>query len=587
MNYNIESAEARMSFPLELVREYIAAYRIAVSHDKALPARFAAATLIMIAVVALESAVPWLLRESTNALSVERAPGFGGAAVTLAGVYGLCWTAARVSEWIKTIFSSATLARSDAAFQKAYYAHLIRVKYARLATIDPGAMVSVIARSRTAFSAITFTLFWVIVPALFQLVVTASILWRVTNLAFAAAFVGAIGALFAATWRLAAKTKGAHARIFDASNLLSSHLVERLGFMLDIKLNKAYEREEAGLDRILARYVAQISHGNARLALLLAAQAFFTGLVLTIFTIVAATSVTRGVFRIGDFVMITGYVVALTAPFTGLAASLSDLRRSQLALHEGLGILALPPEPGGVEVATALDANPVYALSGVDISFGPRAIFRGANLIANRGEVTVLIGPSGNGKSTLVNLMLGLVRPERGRVELNGVDVSTLSPASISRTVAVVPQNPLIISGTLRENLAFGCADPPCDEQLLALVCALELQGLAGESGGNVLDVIVGVQGRALSGGERQRIALGRALARHTSVIVLDEPTSSQDPSREARVLEQVRHRVPTIIAITHREALLEMADRVYQVDEGRVVESGARRQAATTRQSG
>ncbi|MCP3728205.1 ABC transporter ATP-binding protein [Paraburkholderia sp. CNPSo 3272] len=235
----------------------------------------------------------------------------------------------------------------------------------------------------------------------------------------------------------------------------------------------------------------------------------------------------------------------------------------------------------------ALDANPVYALSDVNISFGKRTIFRGANLIANRGEVTVLIGPSGNGKSTLVNLMLGLVRPERGRIELNGVDVSTLSPASISRTVAVVPQNPLIISGTLRENLAFGCADPPPDEQLLALVCALELQGLAGESRGNVLDVVLGVQGRALSGGERQRVALGRALARRTSVIVLDEPTSSQDPSREARVLDQVRRRVPTIVAITHREALLEMADRIYRVDEGCVVESGARRKAATTGQSG
>ena len=379
--------------------------------------------------------------------------------------------------------------------------------------------------------------------------------------------------LFAATWTLAARTKSAHAEIFGASNLLSSHLIEKLGFMTDIKVNDAYGREERSLDRILGRYITQVSQGNARLSLLLALQALLTGIALTVFTVIAAAAVTRGKFSVGDFVMVTGYIVALTAPFTNLAASLSDLRRNHLALCEGFDILTLPRESDFSEITESTEKGPVFEFYDVTMTLEGREILHKVNLHAYNNEVTVLIGPSGNGKSTVINLMLGLLRPSEGHVRLNGVDISTLSPTAISKIVAVAPQNPLVVSGTLRDNLAFGCEEPPSDDQLLDLVDALELRSLTKSSTSNILDATLGVQGRELSGGEKQRVALGRALARKTPIIVLDEPTSSLDPLREIRVFEQIRRRVSTIIAVTHREALLDVADRVYHVDHGSVTE--------------
>ncbi|WP_334042076.1 ABC transporter ATP-binding protein [Burkholderia ambifaria] len=562
-----------MPFVREITRDYVSAYRVAVTHYKALPIHFIVATIGMIAISALGTAVPYFLRESTNALSHSDYGIDKKSALIFAAAYGVAWTAARIAEWIKTAFSAAMLARCDAAFQKAYYSHLIRVEYAALSKLDPGTIVSTISRSRAAFSALTFTLFWIVAPTIFQLLLTTTVLWRLTGLSFALAFVISMIVLFAVTWILAARTKGAHAEIFSASNLLSSHLVEKLGFMTDIKVNDAYAREEGSLDRILGRYVKQVSRGNARLSLLLALQALLTGVALTVFTVIAAASVTLGKFSVGDFVMVTGYIVALTAPFTNLAASLSDLRRNHLALCEGFDILRLPREPAAAAIERSSGDGPVFELRDVSITLGKREILHKVNLGIHASEVTVLIGPSGNGKSTLINLMLGLLRPSHGQVRLYGADISTLSPTAISRIVAVAPQNPLIVSGTLRDNLAFGCDQPPSDDQLLELVDALELRGLTKHDSGNILDATLGVQGRELSGGEKQRVALGRALARRTPIIVLDEPTSSLDPHREIRVFEQIRRRVRTIIAVTHREALLNVADRVFHVEHGSVTE--------------
>ncbi|WP_060126526.1 ATP-binding cassette domain-containing protein [Burkholderia territorii] len=562
-----------MSFLREITRDYISAYRVATSSYKALPIHFIFATIGMLAITALGTAIPYFLRESTNALSH---PDYGfskQSALFFATAYGVSWTGARITEWIKTAFSAAMLARCDAAFQNSYYSHLIRVEYSKLSKLDPGTIASIISRSRAAFSALTFTLFWIIAPTIFQLALTTTVLWRLTGLSFALAFVISMLALFAATWTLAARTKSAHAEIFGASNLLSSHLIEKLGFMTDIKVNDAYGREERSLERILGRYVNQVSRGNARLSLLLALQALLTGIALTVFTVIAAAAVTRGKFSVGDFVMVTGYIVALTAPFTNLAASLSDLRRNHLALCEGFDILALPRESDLSQIAEGTGRGPVFEFCDVTLTLKDREILHKVNLHAYSGEVTVLIGPSGNGKSTVINLMLGLLRPSEGHVKLHGVDISTLSPTAISKIVAVAPQNPLIVSGTLRDNLAFGCEEPPSDDQLLELVDALELRSLTKSSTGNILDATLGVQGRELSGGEKQRVALGRALARRTPIIILDEPTSSLDPLREIRVFEQIRRRVRTIIAVTHREALLNVADRVYRVEHGSVTE--------------
>ncbi|MCO4892191.1 ABC transporter ATP-binding protein/permease [Cupriavidus sp. WGtm5] len=562
-----------MRFLLDLYKDWIFAYRIAVRMYPALPIHFCGATVFVALAAALSTLVPYLLRETTNALSVDATLGATGMPVILAAAYGLAWTTARAFEWLKAMIFAAVLAGCDAAFHGAIFARLIRADYPRLNAEDPGKLVSVIARSRAAFSAITFSVFWAIIPIVLQLVLSSVVLWQLTDGAFALGFAISVLLLFAATWFLAEQSKSAHEEIFSGADMLSSHLVERLGFMLDIKLNKAYAREDAALHRTLDVYIGKITRGNIRLALLLAAQAICTGLLLTLFSVTTAYGVTHSVLRAGDFVMVVGYVVTLAMPFTNLAGSLSDLRRNHLALREGFGLLEMPIERSESSVHFDHAAKEVCRIENVIVTQAGKQILRDVNITIRQGELVALIGPSGAGKSSLVHLMLGLVRPSAGTVHLFGADVSKLSVSDIASEVAVAPQAPMILTGSLRENLTYGCDNLLSDRALHELVALLELNEIAADGNDDILDRPLGIQGRDLSGGERQRVALGRALARRPAVLILDEPTSSLDPQREERIFARVRERVPTLIVATHRHALVQAANRVYRVADGSVQE--------------
>lgn len=204
-----------MRFLADLYKDWIFAYRITVGKYPALPIHFCGATLFVTLAAALSTLVPYLLREATNALSVDATHSATGSPVLLAAAYGLAWTTARAFDWLKAMLSAAVLTRCDAAFHHAIFARLIRVDYPRLTAEDPGRLVSVIARSREAFSAITFAVFWAIVPTVLQLILSSIVLWQVTDGAFALGFAISMLLLFAATWFLADKRRERSRRDFQ------------------------------------------------------------------------------------------------------------------------------------------------------------------------------------------------------------------------------------------------------------------------------------------------------------------------------------------------------------------------------------
>lgn len=224
---------------------------------------------------------------------------------------------------------------------------------------------------------------------------------------------------------------------------------------------------------------------------------------------------------------------------------------------------------------TALGSRPAtlereLRLDGVSFKFADIQILDDVSMVAPAGQITVITGPSGAGKTTITDLIMGLHLPESGSVSADGIPLQELDIKSWRRQIGYVPQELVLFHDSILANVTLG--DPtigPAEvEEALRAAGAWEFVSAQPEG----LETIVGEKGAKLSGGQRQRIALARALATDPKLLILDEVSSALDPKTEADLCERVsalsdRH---TIVAITHRENWLAIADRVYDVVDGR-----------------
>ncbi|MDZ8201082.1 ABC transporter ATP-binding protein [Microbacterium sp. SSW1-59] len=194
------------------------------------------------------------------------------------------------------------------------------------------------------------------------------------------------------------------------------------------------------------------------------------------------------------------------------------------------------------------------------------------------GQTVAFVGSSGSGKSTMLNLVLGFLRPTGGRILLDGVDMQELDLRTARRFVSVVPQESVLFEGSIRENIAYGLEDVSDERIHQALADANALEFVNAQPQG--LDTLVGERGARLSGGQRQRLAIARALIRDPRILLLDEATSALDPESEQLVKEALQRLMAgrTTLVVAHRLSTIRRADRIVVLEHGRIVEQGSHR---------
>lgn len=214
-----------------------------------------------------------------------------------------------------------------------------------------------------------------------------------------------------------------------------------------------------------------------------------------------------------------------------------------------------------------------------DVSFaypgGPPTL-ESVDLVVPKGEMVALIGPSGAGKTTVVDLLMGLIEPTAGAVLVDGLPLSEYESIGYRQRVGYVPQDPILFNATIRENMLWSsdAADESDIAEALAKAHADEFVSQLPEG----LDTVVGDRGVRLSGGQVQRLALARALVRRPDLLILDEATSSLDSESERLIqdaIDSIAGEI-TVVAVAHRLSTVRNADRVYVLESGRVVEEGA-----------
>lgn len=270
---------------------------------------------------------------------------------------------------------------------------------------------------------------------------------------------------------------------------------------------------------------------------------------------------------------------ALTSQFNSLVSIIPGMLNSSISAHRIREIVQLPKEYHNPEAAKQLDAvkddGLTVRMKDVDFSYMEgQNVITDSDFVAQPGEIVALVGPSGEGKTTMLRLILGLISPQDGSVVLSGKDGREMDmSADVRQFFSYVPQGNTILSGTIAENLRMVKEDATDDEIIDALKTACAWDFVSRHPQG--IGMNVGERGMGLSEGQAQRIAIARAVLRDAPILLMDEATSALDVTTERQVLRNIikQHPNKTCIVTTHRPSVLNMCQRVYRVMETNVRE--------------
>jgi ATP-binding cassette, subfamily B, bacterial len=286
----------------------------------------------------------------------------------------------------------------------------------------------------------------------------------------------------------------------------------------------------------------------------------------------------RGRLTAGDLLVVLAYVAAVYKPLESISYTLGSVQDNLTGLKMGFNILDTKPA-----IQEAQDAETLPRIAGSvkfeDVCFsypGRVDTLKRISFDVSPGQVVAIVGPTGAGKTTLASLIPRFYDPMSGRISIDGRDIRGLTLRSLRDHISIVPQEPLLFSGTIADNIRYGRLDATMDEVIAAATAANAHDFIRRLSDG--YDTQIGERGVRLSGGERQRLCVARAFLKNATILILDEPTASIDSRTEGVILDALDSLMVgrTTFMIAHRLSTIRHADVIVVMDGGAIVEKGS-----------
>jgi subfamily B ATP-binding cassette protein MsbA len=358
---------------------------------------------------------------------------------------------------------------------------------------------------------------------------------------------------------------------------VTGRLSESLGGIRVVKGYHAEDREETVFAHGVTRLLNNVMRTLTATSVMSFSASLLLGVVGSVIMFIGARQILAGSLTIGGFFTYTLFMGFLVAPImqivqigTQLTEALAGLERT----HEILKENAEDKDPRRTFVLPEI----VGDIDFEDVSFsydGARMVLNDVSFHSSPGTVTALVGSSGSGKSTTIGLISAFYVPTKGKILVDGIDLSTVRLDSYRTQLGVVLQESFLFDGTIRENVAF--SRPDASEEELMRACRIARVDEFAESFADKYDTIVGERGVKLSGGQRQRISIARAILAEPRILILDEATSSLDSESEQMIQQGLSYLMQgrTTFVIAHRLSTIRRADQILVVEQGRVVERG------------
>jgi len=412
--------------------------------------------------------------------------------------------------------------------------------------------------------------------AIGALTLMANLHFRLTLLALATLPLVALCTKF-----FGSRIHGLFEQVQEQFAVLSTRVQENLAGARVVRAYAQEAREVEAFGRINEEYVRrsrQLIHWDSAFRPLLQLL-IGTGFVAVLWY--GGSLVMSGALSVGEFVSFNFFLSRLVWPMIAIGWVINIAQRGSASLGRILEILRTEPEirdRESLEAAGEIAGGIRFEALSFGYDSGPQ-VLTDICLDLPAGSTLALVGRTGSGKSTLLSLIPRLLEPPTGAVFVDGRDVLRLPLAELRQAIAVVPQETILFSATVGENIAMGRPEASLEELLAAATSA----GLAADLDGfpNGLETRVGERGITLSGGQKQRVALARALLRQPRILLLDDSLSAVDTETEERILRNLASDSSgrTLILVSHRASTARHADQILVLDGGRIVERGTHRE--------
>ena len=470
------------------------------------------------------------------------------------------------------------------ALRKEVLNHLLHVRLKALDRIPRGDIVYRVTRDGGKIGEMYIA--QELLPVVSNAIVLAGalVMMFLLNIELAAVFCIALPATYLVTRHLTRYSKEMDRQLNDQGKAGESFLYEVVGAFRTIRMftgERHAKRKWAGhMDRLAWLKM----RGEALHEIMLTfPHEVINGLVLGILLGFGAFQAMDDEITIGSLVAIMAYAPRAYAALRAVLTTYTGTRLIDVSVQSLNELFELPLESASgrkLDARPAESEPPSIEFSGVHFRYERGYEVKDLSFTVNGGEFVGIVGPSGGGKTTIIDLLTRMQEPESGRISIDGTDIGTVELESLRSRIAVVPQDVFIWNATLAENIAYPEMDCDMDSVEQAADSSALLDFIQQQPEG--FDTVAGEGGVALSGGEKQRIAMARAFMRVSAdILVLDEATSALDALAEEKIrsaVEEARTGRTTIV-IAHRLSTIRHADRILVIDGGKLVESGTPRE--------